>query len=558
MRVVLCTLNSSFTHSSLALRYLRAAISTEWPDHHLLEFQIKDDLRRVVAELGRLRPRVLAFSCYIWNIAATLAVAADLKAVLPEVEIILGGPEVGPRAKELLLRHSTISYVIQGEGEQALPNLLEAIAASSQPCSIAGVYYRDAYGQIGGTPLHTLLPEQIPSPYQAAELSELDNKLVYYESSRGCPFRCSYCLSGNDQVRFLSLERVFSDLRLLLKANIPLIKFVDRTFNCNPERALAIMQFLLAERQESRFHFEICADILTEKMLEWLATVPEGVFQFEIGVQSVNSATLAAIGRHMQWGKLANNVQRLRRIDNIHLHLDLIAGLPYQDWAAMQASFDQVIQLEPHMLQLGFLKVLPGTRMAEQVQEHSLKVSTLPPYEVLATNWLSFAELNRLHVMEQLLEYYYNSGLLLYSLPYIWRQLESSPFQWFERFALHWEASGLHQVAHGREALFAQLEAYLAPDGVLQDLLAIDKARMLASFPAQFKLPPACRMAWEDYLTENLATWAPRTYKQAFRSVFPVWLRAETLNYLNQSRSSNVAVIDRDLRKLVGFTHLCC
>ncbi len=556
MRVILCTLNSSFTHSSLALRYLRAAIQADWPDHHLLEFQINDDLRRVVAEIGRLQPDVVAFACYIWNITATLALATDLKAVLPELKIILGGPEVGPRAQELLTEHAAINYVIQGEGEQAFPNLLQAIAKQRQPNDIAGVYYREEVGQIGSTPPCRVTTEQIPRPYCSEDMSELEHKLVYYESSRGCPFRCTYCLSGGDQVRFLPLTRVFSELRLLLAADIPLIKFVDRTFNCNPERAMQIMQFLLAERRQSRFHFEICADILTDTMLDWLITIPEGIFQFEIGVQTVNAATLQAIRRHMQWDKLAQSVSKLRKANNIHLHLDLIAGLPYQDWAALQASFDQVIKLKPHMLQLGFLKVLPGTEMAKQVQEFGLKVSAIPPYEVLATNWLSFAELNRLHVMEQLLEYYYNSGLLLYSLPYIWTHIETSPFQWFQQFALYWEAANLQQVSHGREALFAHLEAYLQPDSVLQDLLAIDKARMLASFPAHFKLPPNHRAAWENYLTEHLADWAPRTYKQAFRSVFPIWLKEETLLYLNQPKNRNIAVIDRDKQNVFAFSQL--
>lgn len=555
MRVVLCTLNSSFTHSSLALRYLRAAIKAEWPDNYLLEFQIKDDLRRVIAEIGRLQPEVVAFSCYIWNITATLAVATDLKAVLPSVNIVLGGPEVGPRAQELLESYSTVNFVIEGEGEQAFSKLLVAIAEHREPRAIAGVYYRNAQGKISRSNAQRIEPEQIPRPYQLEELGELSNKLVYYESSRGCPFSCSYCLSGNDQVRFFPLERVFSDLKLLLDANVPLIKFVDRTFNCNPERALRIMQFLLSERQDSRFHFEICADILTDELLNWLTNVPKDVFQFEIGVQSVNAATLTAIGRRMQWDKLASNVKRLRQAGNIHLHLDLIAGLPFQDWAAIQTSFDHVIGLQPHMLQLGFLKVIPGTQMAAQVREHGLKVSTLPPYEALATNWLSFAELNRLHVMEQLLEYYYNSGLLLYSLPYVWSKLAASPFQWFHQLALHWEACGLHAVAHGREALFSHIEAYLEPDTILQDLLTIDKARMLASFPAQFRLPPDCREAWETYLEEHLASWEPRTYKQAFRSVFPVWLQAETIKHLNQSPTSNVAVVDRDLREIADFTH---
>ena len=222
----------------------------------------------------------------------------------------------------------------------------------------------------------------------------------------------------------------------------------------------------------------------------------------------------------------------------------------------MHQSFDQVIELKPHMLQLGFLKVIPGTTMSSQAEEHGLQVSTLPPYEVLATKWLTFAELNRLHIIEQLLEYYYNSGLLNYSLPYIWSRLEQSPFQWFNKFAEYWLNQGLHRVAHGREALFAHLASYMNPDCVLQDLLMVDKARMLASFPAQFKLPQESRTAWEAYLTEHLAVWQPRTYKQAFRSVYPVWLGPKTLAYLQQPPTCNVAIIDRDSQDIYGFTPL--
>lgn len=556
MRIVLCSLNSSFTHSNLALRYLRASIRADWPDHHLLEFQVNDDLRQIAAAIGELEPDILAFSCYIWNISATLGLIADLKTVLPELTIILGGPEVGPRATDLLAQNPAINFVIVDEGELALPALLQAVAEEQEPASIPGVVYRKQNNSIASTPALVIPPEQIPQPYRPSELAELKHKLVYYESSRGCPFSCTYCLSGQDAIRFLPLTRVFADLKLLMEADIPLIKFVDRTFNCNPQRAITIMQFLLAERQTSRFHFEICADLLTDDLMTWLADVPPDVFQFEIGVQSINDATLKAIKRRTQLDKLAQNVRLLRQQSKIHLHLDLIAGLPYQDWNSLRKSFDWVIKLRPHMLQLGFLKILPGTEMASQVKEHDLKVSSVPPYEVLGTKWLSFAELNQLQIMEKLLGYYYNSGLLRYTLPYVWDQIDPSPFQWFHKLATHWQENNLHKVAHGREALFAHVTAYLPEDKVIKDLLTIDKARMLASFPAHFKLPPASRSSWEEYLNANLPAWAPRTYKQAFRTMFPVWLLPATLTYLQQPHSANVAVIDRQTNDIFAYTHL--
>lgn len=557
MRVLLCTLNSKFIHSNLALRYLRAAISNSFPDHQLLEFQINDDLRRVTAEIGRRHPDVITFSCYIWNIALILPLIADLKKVLPHAIIIVGGPEAGPRTAELLQEHEAIDYVIQGEGEGALPRLLTCLQEGQAKPSIPGVYYRGDDGKCTGTPRSEALPaDQIPAPYQAHQLAELEHKLVYYETSRGCPFKCTYCLSGGEKVRFLPLSRVYEDLSLLLAADIPLIKFVDRTFNCQPARAQAIMKFLLENRRHSRFHFEICADLLDDSFIEWLNTVPKDVFQFEIGVQSLNPATLAAIERHMQWDKLAANVKKLRQPNNIHLHLDLIAGLPYQDWDALRYSFDQVIRLRPHMLQLGFLKVLPGTKMAQQVEQHAFQVSTLPPYEVLSSPWLSFTELNRLHVMEQLLNNYYNSGLLAYSLPYIWQEIEPSPFDFFAKLAKTWQSEGLHMLAHSQETLFTYMENYLKPSGLLQDLLDIDRARMLPSFPAHYRLPAEYRSAWESYLVEELPAFAPRTYRQAFRSVYPLWLQEDTLRYLEQDSTVNAAIIDREKKDIHGFTNL--
>ena len=557
MRIILTTLNSSFTHSSLALRYLRAAIEKEWPKHSLLEFQIKDDPRRILTELGRTEPDVVAFSCYLWNIEATLAMAKDLKAVCPHTRIVLGGPEVGARAYELLRQEAAIDYVVSGEGEAAFPALLRTIAIKTAPENVAGVYYRKLDGLIEGKAPEKLTVESIPNPYGLGKMAELENKIVYYESSRGCPFGCSYCLSGNDPLRFWPLTRVFAELRPLLAADIPLIKFIDRTFNSDGRRALEIMQFLLKERKSTRFHFEICADILSDELLSWLEQVPADIFQFEIGVQSLNPETLQAIRRRMHWPKLRNAVTRLKNAKNIHLHLDLIAGLPNQDWGAIAKSFDGVMALKPDMLQLGFLKVLPGTLMAAEKENHGLVVSASPPYEALASRWLSFAELNRLHTIEELLSYYYNSGLLLYSLPYLWEQTSTgSPFDWFDTMAIGWEKAGLHRVAHSREALFAHIEREANADDRLHDLLAIDRARMSPAFPATFKLPGVARQAWEDYLNGHEEKWQPRTYKQAYRSVFPVWIGADTARYLGAPPGSEVAVVDSHLKNITSYTRL--
>lgn len=553
MRVALMTLNSKFIHSSLALRYLQSAIASDWPDAALLEFQVNDDQRSLLAELGRLAPEVLACSCYIWNVEPTLALVRDLRQVLPETRIILGGPEVGARAREILYAEPTVDFIICGEGEAVFPQLLRALSGEDSP-ALPGVFGRE-HPASNRRPERPLDPELIPHAYLSSDLPSLEHRLVYVETSRGCPFGCSYCLSANDRLRQFPLPRVWQELDRLLAADIPLIKFVDRTFNADQARALTIWRYLLANRQQSRFHFEICADLLTAEALEFLQTVPPGVFQFEIGVQSTDQRTLQAIGRRMHWDKLTQNIERLQSNGNIHLHLDLIAGLPHQEWQGISQSFDQVMQLRPAQLQLGFLKVLPGTPIAEQARDFGLLASSRPPYEVLQTNCLSFQELNQLHLIEQLLESYHNSGLLQETLPHLWSSGMHTPFQLFSDLAKHWQQHELQRVQHSQEALINLISAWLQPDPVVQDLLRIDRARTLPSFQAEWRLPDQWRLRWEDYLNYHLSEFAPRTYKQALRSVFPVAIAPATLNYYRQPPTM-VAVVDQRRKRLHGFVEL--
>lgn len=554
MRIVLVSLNAKYIHSNLALRYLRAALEPDYPDVHLVELQSSDDLRKSAARIYALQPSVLGFSCYIWNVQPTLALVRDLKQVMPHIQVVLGGPEVGPRANELLQQVPEVDFVVAGEGEAAFLRLLNSLQTGKK-AAIPGIYGRSVDGNRACEPQVKPLPvEQVPIAYHDQEMEELQSKLVYVETSRGCPFRCAYCLSGSEQVRFFPLERVFTELGTLVAANVPLVKFVDRTFNANPTRALKIMEWLLQKRQDTRFHFEICADLLDEEFINTLAKVPPNVFQFEIGVQSTDPAVLKAINRKMDFTKVAESVKALRKQDNIHLHLDLIAGLPEQTWESFAKSFDDTIGLLPHMLQLGFLKVLPGTPLQTDTDKYGFRYSSQPPYEVLQSNWLTFEQLNKLHIIEQLVECYYNSGILAYTLPYLWQT--ESPFAFFNRLAGNWLSQGLHLRAHSQETLFALMQNFIPDSSIMTDLLQVDRARTLASFPANFKLPTEYRSAWEEYLNKHLPEFAPRSFKQAFRSVFPLWLRAETLDYLGQP-SGLVVVIDREKRSLSGFVSLC-
>ncbi len=552
MRIALFTLNSQFIHSSLALRYLRSAIGDHFGEVTMMEFQINDDRRTVLAELGRINPDLIACSCYIWNVQQTLALLRDWKQVLPHLTVVLGGPEVGARAGALLDTEASIDYVIAEEGEMALRQLLLALSGKSTD-PIPGVFGRGL--PASNLPATVLPVEEIPLAYRRDQLNPLKHKLVYVETSRGCPFRCSYCLSAGEKLRFFPMQRVFQELDVLLEANIPLIKFVDRTFNANPARAIQIMSYLLEHRQESRFHFEICADTLTEEMLQFLASVPAGVFQLEIGVQSTDRATLEAINRKSDWCLLAESIRRLQSGNNLSLHLDLIAGLPQQDWDSICQSFNHVISLTPDRLQLGFLKVLPGTPMKAQTAAGNFAVSKHPPYEVLQSDKLSFGQLNRLHLIEQVLEDYYNSGLARESLNYLVQTDPNLSFQMFEQFAVFRRAQGWDRRKYNQEALLEQLTAWLEPDQLLGDLLTIDRARTLTSWQAGWRLPDHWRKAWREYLNGHLSLFAPRTYKQVQRSVFPIPLSPTTLLYYRQPPGS-VAVVDQKEKRLLGFTAL--
>ncbi|MGI6358138.1 MAG: DUF4080 domain-containing protein [Bacillota bacterium] len=552
MRVALFTLNSQFVHSSLALRYLQAA-SVDLPiELSLLEYQINDDQRTILAELGRLNPDLIACSCYIWNVEKTLAILRDLKQVMPQLVVVLGGPEVGPRAEELLKTEACIDYVIVGEGERAFRQLLLALSNQS-PGPVPGVF---GHSPVASNRLQAPMPVgEVPEAYHPGQLNQLAHKLVYVETSRGCPLRCSYCLSAGDKLRFFPMERVLRELDVLLAADIPLIKFVDRTFNANPERAMQIMRYLLDHRGASRFHFEICADLLTEDMLQFMSSVPPGIFQLEIGVQSTNPPTLRAINRKSDWSSLAATIARLQAGKNLALHLDLIAGLPEQDWDSIAQSFNRAISLLPDRLQLGFLKVLPGTPMKAQVAAGGYAVSQHAPYEVLESPWLKFSQLNQLHLLEQVLEDYYNSGLARETLSYLIKTKPTQPFQLFNQFAQFRRAQGWDNQRHNQEALLDQLAAWLNPDRLLSDLLTIDRARTSSSWQAGWRLPDRWRAPWSEYLNRHLSLFAPRTYKQAQRSVFPVALAPFTLEYYQQPRGM-VAVVDQKKKSLLEFIAL--
>ncbi|WP_018131069.1 B12-binding domain-containing radical SAM protein [Effusibacillus pohliae] len=483
MNILLTTLNAKYVHSSLALRYLRSYAEPHFPGIRLVEYTINDLAEKIAADIYKRQPDVVGFSCYIWNITETIAVIKRLKKVLPDVKIILGGPEVSYETRLFMEQHPYIDYVVAGEGEQTFLELLQALAAGRGAEGIPGVVYRDG-DMIWENPPRPLLSNLnvIPSPYQD-RLEELENRIVYFECSRGCPFKCQYCLSSiEDGVRYFHLERVKRDLKRLIDAGVRQIKFVDRTFNIHKRYALEIFQFLIDNRRDTTFHFEITADILKPDVVDFLNEhAPKGLFQFEIGVQSTNDLTNELVQRRQNFEKLANTVRKIKQGGKIHQHLDLIAGLPEEDYASFRKTFNDVYALQPDELQLGFLKMLKGVGVKIRAAEHGYVWNDEPPYEILYNNVLSYDDILRLKGVEDILERYSNSHKFDVSLPYIIAQEFATPFDFFQDFADYWETHGLFKIGHRLKALYQHLYDFLQTRNskhlpVIRELLKLDMA----------------------------------------------------------------------------------
>ncbi|BCJ86517.1 B12-binding domain-containing radical SAM protein [Effusibacillus dendaii] len=483
MNILLSTLNAKFVHSSLALRYLRSYVEPYFPELRLVEYTINDLSERIAADIYKQKPDLVGFSCYIWNITETIAVIKRLKKVLPRLKIVLGGPEVTYETKEFLERHPEVDFVVVGEGEQTFLELLQAVSVGRGAEGIRGVSYREG-DLIWENPPRAWLPDLnvIPSPYQN-RFEELENRIVYYECSRGCPFKCQYCLSSiEDGVRYFDIERVKRELKTLIDVGVRQIKFVDRTFNLHKRYALEIFQFLIENRKETTFHFEITADILHPDVVDFLnKNAPKGLFQFEIGVQSTNDLTNQLVQRRQNFEKLSNTVTKIREGGRIHQHLDLIAGLPEEDYASFRQTFNDVYALKPDELQLGFLKMLKGVGVKLRAAEHGYVWSDEPPYEIFYNNVLSYEDVLRLKGVEDILERYGNSHKFDVSLPYIIAQEFDTPFDFFQDFADYWEANGLFRIGHRLKSLYEYLFRFLESRHakqlpVIRELLKLDMA----------------------------------------------------------------------------------
>lgn len=445
MKTIIAALNSKYIHMSLAPWYLKAACEGHG-EINVLELTINQDkpeiLRRIYAE----SPDVVAFSCYIFNIIQIEAIVKDIKLILPNIFIVLGGPEVSFDTMEILSRNENVDFIICGEGEIRFRRLLEAIESGKPPVGIDGVAYRSDGNIEYAPPISTIDKlETIKSPYTDEMLKAASGKIAYFEASRGCPFHCSYCLSpATGSVRRFSIERVKNDLMKLMKSDVKQIKFVDRTFNCNPSCAKEIVNFIIDASKndpsgvisEKNYHFEAAADLFDDELIELLASASNGLFQLEIGIQSFNEKTLEATGRKTDIALCAHNIKKLLSARNMHIHLDLIAGLPYEDFDSFADSFNSVFALQPHCIQLGFLKLLRGSKLRHDADNLRYVYSKLPPYEVLSTPWIDYGELLKLKDIETVVDALYNSGKFSFSLNYI-ISLFSSAFNFFMQFSLY-------------------------------------------------------------------------------------------------------------------------
>ena len=461
MKILLAACNAKYIHSNLAVYDLKA-YSSDYDEHVILrEYTINQPKDEILKDIYSSGADVVCFSCYIWNISFVRELIRDLVKILPKTAFWAGGPEVSYDAEKFLTEMPEMTGVMVGEGEKTFHDLLEFyIDGKDSLEEISGIAYRTGDKIIHNGWRELMDLSAIPFVYE--HLEKFENRIIYYESSRGCPFSCSYCLSSIDKkLRFRDLELVKKELQFFLDHRVPQVKFVDRTFNCKHEHAMTIWKYILEhDNGVTNFHFEISADLLREEEMELMSQMRPGLIQLEIGVQSTNPETIRAIHRHMDLKKLEHCVNRVHSFRNIHQHLDLIAGLPYEDYDTFHQSFNDVYQMKPDQLQLGFQKVLKGSLMQKEAEVYGIVYKEKEPYEVLSTNWLTYGEVLKLKMVESMVEVYYNSGQFWHTLEYL-VPFEKDAFTFYEKLGSFYEKKGYSEISHSRMRRYEILLEYL-------------------------------------------------------------------------------------------------
>ena len=515
MKILLAACNAKYIHSNLAVYDLKA-YSSDYDEHVILrEYTINQPKDEILKDIYSSGADVVCFSCYIWNISFVRELIRDLVKILPKTAFWAGGPEVSYDAEKFLTEMPEMTGVMVGEGEKTFHDLLEFyIDGKDSLEEISGIAYRTGDKIIHNGWRELMDLSAIPFVYE--HLEKFENRIIYYESSRGCPFSCSYCLSSIDKkLRFRNLELVKKELQFFLDHRVPQVKFVDRTFNCKHEHAMTIWKYILEhDNGVTNFHFEISADLLREEEMELMSQMRPGLIQLEIGVQSTNPETIRAIHRHMDLKKLEHCVNRVHSFRNIHQHLDLIAGLPYEDYDTFHQSFNDVYQMKPDQLQLGFLKVLKGSLMQKEAEVYGIVYKEKEPYEVLSTNWLTYGEVLKLKMVESMVEVYYNSGQFWHTLEYL-VPLEKDAFTFYEKLGSFYEKKGYSEISHSRMRRYEILLEYLQEETDVPTEVAAQKMLYDLYLREKLKKRPAFAPDQKQYET---AVWNYRKNNQVSKT----------------------------------------
>ena len=571
MKFLLVALNAKYIHSNPALYSLRAYVGEELQEHvEIAEYTINHAFTDVLADIYKRKPDAIGLSCYIWNIEQMLELVTELGKLMPQVPIWLGGPEVTYDAPGLLEEHPQLAGVMIGEGEATFRELL-GYYVNRKDCENDRLAAIPGLCLPGGFTTPRELTDISTLPFLYEDMEPFQNRIIYYESSRGCPFRCSYCLSSIDKkVRLRDIGVVKKELQFFLDQRVKQVKFVDRTFNCNHEHATTIWKYLLDnDNGVTNFHFEIAADLLNEEELELLSRMRPGLVQLEIGVQSTNPQTLEAIHRVMDVEKLKRVVARINAGKNVHQHLDLIAGLPYEDYESFGRSFNRVYAMEPEQLQLGFLKVLKGSEMCERAGEYGINYTDKAPYEVLFTKWLSFEDVLRLKRIEEMVELYYNSNQFVHTLLFLEQAFET-PFALYEALADFYEKKGYFINSPARSYRYQVLLEFACEydgqyEAVYRELLTYDMylrenlksrpdfAKDLGAYKESFRI----FYKQEEEMREYLPAYEAYDSKQLSRMThlepftYPVWERMDK----NVTKVSCTDVVDGTKEYYVLFDY---
>ena len=486
MKILLAACNAKYIHSNPAVYDLKAYAAAYKDSVQIKEFTINQPKDEIMKEIYRSGADVVCFSCYIWNISFVRELIRDLKKILPDTVFWAGGPEVSFHAKNFLEDMPQVTGIMKGEGEETFLALAGYyLEGKGRLEEISGIVFRKENEIVDNGFREPVDLDRIPFIYENPE--NFENRIIYYESSRGCPFSCSYCLSSIDRkLRFRSLSLVKKELQFFLDHRVPQVKFVDRTFNCRHEHAMEIWKYILEhDNGVTNFHFEVSADLFREDELELIGRMRPGLIQLEIGVQSANPETLEAVHRKTDLEKLRRNVEKIRSFHSVHQHLDLIAGLPCEDYESFRRSFDFVYSMKPDQLQLGFLKVLKGSLMEEKAREYGITCKSLEPYEVLSTRWISYEEILKLKTVESMVEVYYNSGQFQYTLNWLMGFWEDA-FSFYEDLGRFYERKGYEELSHSRIRRYEILLEFLRE----KPEISVAEA--------------AGRMVYDLYLRENL------------------------------------------------------